>query len=441
MLRSSARKLTALQRALQKRSKPARNKFGTTVSIVNSSVHKVGMNMEALSISMVQPVQVVYSEHLAQSIVSICERETYQRVLLVTDSFVHTLTPVQETIAELERQGRAVAVFDQVTPDPLIETVDEGAVCYHQHQADCILAIGGGSVLDVARGIAIVATHGGSIAEYVERGAGASAPARRATKRCEGLISVPTTSGTGSELSNALIVTDQQGNKLAVLADNATSTYAVLDPMLTIGLPQRMTIASGLDAFCHAAEGYLSTLSNPITDAIDEKIMFLLYNYLPRAVANGEDLEARRRVMIAASLAGWSLNQAGTIVGHSIAHVLGAQYHIVHGEAVGYALPAVVDFVADVREHKVREIGKILGAQIPDEAPLSQVRAIVVRTLTEFRDTMLGLHPFEDYGISRQELVTHAQAVVDERFAGNTPKPLDLESATWLLEHFGTRIA
>lgn len=395
--------------------------------------------MDSLSISMVQPVQVVYSEHLAQSLVSICDRERYTRVLLVTDSVIRSLAPVQEAITVLEQTGRQIAIFDSVHADPHIATVDDGAARYLEHQADCILAIGGGSVLDVARGIAIVATHGGSIADYVELSGSSGQPRRRATKRCQGLISVPTTSGTGSELSNALIVTDEHGQKLAVLADNATSTYAVLDPTLTLNLPQRMTIASGLDAFCHAAEGYLSTLANPITDAIDEKVMFLLYNYLPRAVADGSDLEARRRVMIAASLAGWSLNQAGTIVGHSIAHVLGAQHHIVHGEAVGYALPAVVAFVADVRKHKVREIGKILGAQIPDHAPLDQVRAIVVRAIMEFRDSMLGLHPFEDYGMSHEALVSYAPAVVNERFAGNTPKPIDTADAAWLLERFGSR--
>ena len=141
-------------------------------------------------------------------------------------------------------------------------------------------------------------------------------------------------------------------------------------------------------------------MASPVTDAICEKAMFLLYNYLPRAVANGQDREARERVMVASTLAGWMLNNAGTIAGHSIAHVLGAKYHIVHGEAVGYALPAVMEFVAPVRAHKVREIGQILGAVYPENAPDEQVAIIASRAFKDFRDRMLGLHPVEDYGIS-----------------------------------------
>ena len=297
---------------------------------------------------------------------------------------------------------------------------------------DSIIAIGGGSSMDVARGINIVRVNGGSIIEYTD-------PAKPIAP-CNGMIAVPTTAGTGSEMSNALVVTEgSTGRKLAVLADPAVSEYAVLNADLMLTLPAKMTIACGLDAFCHAAEGYLSRMASPVTDAICEKAMFLLYNYLPRAVANGQDREARERVMVASTLAGWMLNNAGTIAGHSIAHVLGAKYHIVHGEAVGYALPAVMEFVAPVRAHKVREIGQILGAVYPENAPDEQVAIIASRAFKDFRDRMLGLHPVEDYGISVEELVSNAQAVVDERFAGNTPRDIDLQAVEQLLEGFGSR--
>ena len=122
-----------------------------------------------------------------------------------------------------------------------------------------------------------------------------------------------------------------------------------------------------------------------------------------------------------------------------MAHVLGAKYHIVHGEAVGYALPAVMEFVAPVREKKVREIGQILGAVFPQNAPVEQTAIIASRAFKDFRDRMIGLHPFEDYGISTDEVVGNAQAVVDERFAGNTPRPIDLAAAQRLLLEFGQR--
>lgn len=385
-----------------------------------------------LDVKLLQPVKVVCTDDLGKTLTEICRAERYERPLVVTDSFVGSMALVAGAIEALESAGISVAMFDEVKSDPLSGTVAAGVEAFTAHHADAIIAIGGGSSMDVARGINIVRVNGGSIIDYTD-------PAKPIA-HCGGMIAVPTTAGTGSEMSNALVITDEQtSQKLAVLADPATSEYAVLNADLMLTLPPSMTIACGLDAFCHAAEGYLSNLASPVTDAICEKVMFLLYNYLPRAVANGQDREARERVMVASTLAGWMLNNAGTIAGHSTAHVLGAKYHIVHGEAVGYALPAVMEFVAPVRAHKVREIGQILGAVYPENAPDEQVAIIASRAFKDFRDRMLGLHPVEDYGISVEELVSNAQAVVDERFAGNTPRDIDLQAAEQLLEGFGSR--
>lgn len=385
-----------------------------------------------LNVKMLQPVKVVCTDDLGSTLVEICREKQYSRPLLVTDSFVKTMPLIVAAMDKLARNGIDVALFDEVRPDPQCGTVEHGVQVFAGHNADVIIAIGGGSSMDVARGINIVRVNGGSIIDYTD-------PAKPIA-HCGDMIAVPTTAGTGSEMSNALVVTDERtGQKLAVLADSAVSEYAVLNADLMLTLPRKMTIACGLDAFCHAAEGYLSNLASPITDAICEKVMFLLYNYLPRAVADGKDREARERVMVASTLAGWMLNNAGTIAGHSIAHVLGAKYHIVHGEAVGYALPAVMEFVAPVREKKVREIGQILGAVFPQNAPVEQTAIIASRAFKDFRDRMLGLHPFEDYGIQKEELLSNAQAIVYERFAGNTPRHVDLAAAQTLLSDFGIR--
>lgn len=392
-----------------------------------------------MDVKLLQQVKVVCTDDLAENLSDILRTEEYSRPLVVTDKFVATMPLVTETLETLRNQDADIAVFDQVQSDPLASTVMDGVTAFQEHDADCILAIGGGSSMDVARGINIVRINGGNILDY------AATPEqtnnrREPMKPCPGMIAIPTTSGTGSEMSNALIVTDKEGGqKLAVLADPAVSEYAVLCPQLTLSLPPRMTIACGLDAFCHAAEGYLSALASPVTDAICEKVMFLLTNYLPTAVHHGEDVHARERVMVAANLAGWMLNNTGTIAGHSMAHVLGSKYHLVHGEAVGYALPAVMRFVAPVELRKVREIGQILGAQYPEDATEEEITDIAVAAVKHFRDDVLGLHPFSDYGITQEELLSNAQAVVDERFAGNTPREIDLAAAQELLGGFGER--
>lgn len=381
---------------------------------------------------LIQKVRVVSTDHLDQTLLDILKAENYQRPLFIMDGFLNKVQIVTDAQNKLKQNGIDFAVFDKIISDPPTEVVDAGVEAFKQHNADSIIAIGGGSSIDVARGVNIVRVNGGKIADYEGN--------NQAIKQCPGLIAVPTTSGTGSEMSNALVVTNKASQrKLAILANNAVSEYAVLNPDLVLSLPKKMTIATGLDAFSHAAEGYLSKLSSPVTDAICEKIMFLLYNYLPRAVEDGQDREARERVMVAAALSGWMLNNAGTNIGHSSAHILGSKYHIVHGEAVAYALPGVLELAGPILPKKVREIGQIIGAQYPENAPEKQTTDIAIRTYKDFRDNVLGLHPFSDYKIQQAEIMTNADDVLHEQFAGNTPGSLNLDKVELFLSEFGKR--
>ncbi|GEA97645.1 alcohol dehydrogenase [Levilactobacillus brevis] len=385
-----------------------------------------------MDVKLLQRVKVLDTDHLAQTVLEVLQTEGYQRPLFVMDSFLSQVPLVQETQALLEKSGITVSVFDQVVSDPPAQTIRDGVTAFGAAHADSLIAIGGGSSIDVARGINIVRVNGGDILDYTDT--------QKSIEPCPGLIAIPTTSGTGSELSNALVVTDvATEKKVAILADNAVSEYAILNPDLLLSLPKKMTIATGLDAFSHAAEGYTSRLASPVTDAICEKVMFLLYNYLPRAVENGHDREARQRVMVAAALAGWMLNNAGTNAGHSMAHILGSKYHLVHGEAVAYALPGVLEQVAPLLPHKVAEIGQILGVTYAPTDTLSERCNQAIKAYQHFRDDLVGLHPFNDYGISEEELVTNAEAVANEQFAGNTPGEMNKQVATKLLTRFGCR--
>lgn len=386
-----------------------------------------------MDVKLLQRVKVIDTDNLAQTLLEILQTENYQRPLFVMDSFLAKVPIVQASQKLLQDNQIDFAVFDKVVSDPPAQTIRDGVTAFENAQADSIIAIGGGSSIDVARGINIVRTNGGDILDYTDPD--------KPIKRCEGLIAVPTTSGTGSELSNALVVTDVKSEKkLAILSDNAVSEYAILNPDLVLSLPQRMTIATGLDAFSHAAEGYTSRLASPVTDAICEKVMFLLYNYLPRAVKNGQDREARQRVMVAAALAGWMLNNAGTNAGHSIAHVLGSKYHIVHGEAVAYALPGVLRRVAPLMPQKVCEIGQILGEVYTAEETQEERVDRAIRAYQDFRDNVLGLHPFSDYGISAAEITSNAKAVSEEQFASNMPGEMNEAVAKELLSEFGVRL-
>lgn len=382
-----------------------------------------------MKIRMQQPVKVVVAHDLDESVLELLKKDDLNKPFIVLDKFLLGVPAVKGMLSLLEKNGIEYKTYADIIPDPPARIINDGAKEMKTFGADSVVAIGGGSSLDSAKGINIVASDGGKIEDYVKN--------ESAIHDLKTLISIPTTAGTGSEMSNALVVTDEETQeKDAILSDKMLSDYALLVPELTVSLPQRQTIASGLDAFSHAAEGYLSTLSSPVADAISEKIMFLSYNYLPGAVKDGKNVEMRQRVMVAACLAGWILNQSGTIVAHSEAHILGSKYHFVHGEAVAYALPAVLKLVAPVEPKKVKEIGKILDAKFNGNETPEEIADITVKAYKHFRDEIVGLHPFSDYGISNEELEKNAEEIVNERFAGNTPVKLTKENVTELLKNF-----
>ncbi|GKQ42130.1 hypothetical protein RD055328_00530 [Companilactobacillus sp. RD055328] len=377
-----------------------------------------------------QNVKVVVSYELSKSILEIISEKEFKKPMIVIDKFLLETSEIKKLLSELKDNKIDSVIYDEIVPDPPTEVVDKGAKVFNESGCDCIIGIGGGSSIDSARGINIVRTYGGKISEY--------ATGKDIPERVEGLIAVPTTSGTGSELSNALIVTDSETKeKLAVLSNNAVSEFAILDPKLVATLPTNMTIATGLDTFAHAAEGYTSLLSSPITDAICEKIMYLVVKYLPKAVKNGADLEARQEMMIAAALGGWILNNAGTHVGHSQAHVIGAKYKMPHGMACAYALPGTLQYTSVIKMKKIREIGYILGASFPEDATDLEIGEITAAKFKEFRDTKLGLPAFSTFNIDEEEMLSNVDRLMKERFVGNSPMEIDEDLSKTLLKMFG----
>lgn len=377
-----------------------------------------------------QKVKVSVTHELDNTIVDILKLGNYKNPMVAIDQFLLNTTYIQKLFQELKNNGFDYYIYDKIIPDPPTTIVDEAAKLFLDHKCDSIIGIGGGSAIDTARGINIVRTLGGSIRDYVSE--------KEVSLVCTGLIAVPTTSGTGSELSNALIVSDPLTHeKLAILSNNAVSEYAVLCPELVVSLPSNMTAATGLDAFSHAAEGYTSKLSSPITDAICEKVMYLIVKYLPRAVANGDDIEARERMMVAASLGGWMLNNAGTHVGHSQAHIIGARYGIPHGMACAYALPGTLKYTAEINSQKIKEVGLILGADFPENATNSQIGDITANQFKWFRDTILSLNSIDTFDLTMEELLSHSNEIVNERFAHNSQMEITHDLTKKLLDYFG----
>ena len=208
-----------------------------------------------------QKAKVAVTEELDQALLETLQSNRWSAPMIVIDQFLLSSDIIKKVLDVLEHAGIGAVIYDKIIPEPPMELSDEGARIFAEKRCDCVVAVGGGSVIDAARGINIVRTCGGKIKDYIYD--------KQVSSRCYGLIAVPTTSGTGSELSNALVVTDvEKQEKLAVLADEAVSEYVILDPNLPKSMPLGLTIQTGLDVFSQAFEAYTSTLSTPEVYAI-----------------------------------------------------------------------------------------------------------------------------------------------------------------------------
>jgi alcohol dehydrogenase class IV len=241
--------------------------------------------------------------------------------------------------------------------------------------------------------------------------------------------------GTGSELSDGLVITSDNV-KYPILADKATAEYAILDPMTMVPLPAHITASTGMDTLSHAAEAYTSTAATTFTDMISEKIMAIVAEWLPIAVADGENLEAREKLSVAACLGGWMLQHAHSNAGHSIAHVLGGRFHIPHGCACAYSLPEVLRYNAVAMPQKTRWIGELFGAKMDDYESAESIGEKTRSAVIHFRDEVIGIASAKDYAqsISEEALEAAAQETAEELFQMFNPVKMDSVQAKKILK-------
>ncbi len=347
--------------------------------------------------------------------------------LLVTDSTL-VRTPQQQRVVEgCRAAGLAVEIWEGVVPNPTDSSVHEGLAAYRSSGCDGLIGYGGGSAIDSAKAIGVLASSGGQdILDYVLPSPAAIAP-------LPPLVAVPTTAGTGSEVTWVSIVTSSVTGRKAVIRNPALyPAVSIVDPTLTHSMPTGLTVNTGFDAFSHAVETYTSGMSAPLSDPLAYRAMQLIVVALPRAVCDGADAWARYRMSMAATMAGIAFTNGGLHSGHHMSHILTSRYHLPHGLACILTIPALLAYLRPVCMGKVASLAPLFGEARglgPEEA--------AVKAAEDLRTLM------DEVGVPTIEEATGDTAVVIPELAAAivahgpnpfSPRPMDAESYAWILE-------
>jgi alcohol dehydrogenase len=274
----------------------------------------------------------------------------------VTDSALARTTDLPARV-EKALGPLCAGVYSDVEPDSGVHIVDAGARFARERGADCIVSVGGGSAIDTAKGICILLTEGGALRDYQ----GFQMLSRRQTPH----VSIPTTAGTGSEVTYVAVIKDHEAKQKLLFGDyHIIPDTALLDPEMTVGLPPGLTAATGMDAMSHAVESMHSMQREPIADALALHAIRLIRDFLPRAVADGSDLVARGQMLLASNIAGAAFSNAQVGLVHAMAHTVGARHGVHHGLANSILMPHVVRFNACDVAGLYRPVAEALGADI-----------------------------------------------------------------------------
>mgnify|MGYP001085783814 CR=1 FL=1 len=346
--------------------------------------------------------------------------------LIVTDkgvSHAGILTKVTEVL-----EGAAIRfhVFDGIEPDPPMEIVEEAAATYRNHGCTLVIGLGGGSSIDGAKAVSLIASQKGTLREY---GAG-----RPIEDTIPPIYAIPTTAGTGSEVTGVAVISDRENKiKMVIRGPQLIPRLVILDPELLGSVPLKVAAETGADALAHAVESYVSLNSHVITEAFALSAIRLIARYLRKMAANPADIETAGQMLIASCMAGLSFSNAGLGLTHSLAHPVGAYYHLSHGLSCAIYLPIVMDFNLPTTPEKFASIADAMGMNVRQLSLHHAAKQAVLAVRELFAD--IGIpKTFSELGISFQlfpKMVDDALAAVPTKL---NPRRADREQISKLFK-------
>lgn len=331
-----------------------------------------GLKLLAKVLAIPQPV-LFSGEGAAEKLCEAAAQMGARHVLLVTDEVLVSLGLPTRITEALERHGVAATVYDGVRPDPTYTQAEEGLALLREKDCDAVIALGGGSPIDVAKVISVMATNAKPIHKLLGF--------LKVRQLGLPLYAIPTTSGTGSEVTVAAVLSDPETHlKTQIIDTKLVPQMAALDPTLMAGMPPAVTADTGLDALTHAVESYLSRNSTAETERFALAAIRMIFENLPQAYADGQDLAARSAMAMASFYAGMAFTRTSVGYVHAIAHSLGAHYGVPHGRANAIVMPRVLRFSKRPAQQRLAEMATALGLGEADESTDALAERFIART-------------------------------------------------------------
>jgi alcohol dehydrogenase class IV len=362
------------------------------------------------------PTSVRFGVGRIRELPAVCGELGMRRPLLVTDPGLRALPMIESALGTLRAAGLGDAVFSDLRPNPVGRNVDDGVACFKANRCDGVIAFGGGSALDVGKTIALMAGQTRPVWDFEDR---EDWHTRVNLAGMAQTVAVPTTAGTGSEVGRASVILDETTHvKKIIFHPRMLPAVVISDPELTVGLPPRITAATGMDALAHSLEAYCAPGFHPLADGIAVEAMRLVKEWLPVAVKDGRNLVARAHMLAAASM-GATAFQKGLGAIHSLSHPVGALYNAHHGETNGVVMPYVLRFNRPAVEDRLTRLASYLGLPDPGfEAVFEWVLAL--------RQDIGIPHTLAELGVKESDLDTLAPMAVEDPSTGGNPRPAGL---------------
>ena len=360
------------------------------------------------------PTRIEYGIGASGKLVDAFKQLNAEKVLVITDKGVESSGLLSGILRILTQSRLKFDVFNEVEANPKDYNVHRGTKLACEMEANCLMALGGGSPIDCAKAIAVAATHGGDIREYEAE--------NKITGEVLPLIAIPTTAGTGSEVTFSAVITDTSRDfKFSIHHLKLAPRIALLDPEMTLTMPPALTAATGMDALTHAIEGFTAIGSGPLSDAAALYAIELITKYLKNAVFDGRDMEARAGMLLGSVLAGIAFSHSDVAAVHCIAEALGGKYDAAHGVCNAVVLPAVMEYNMDYCREKYARIAGAMGMAYNTEKEGAGMAVEAVYKLA----SAVNLPGFASLGVKAEDVKELAHNSFLNGSNGSNPRPMN----------------